>query len=75
MMMGKMCLVHKIALVLVLVGALNWGLVGIFNFNLVSSIFGAWPMVVRVVYILVGLSALAMLGTNMCKQCKQCLIK
>lgn len=75
MMMGKMCPIHKIAWVLVIVGALNWGLVGIFNFNLVSAIFGSWPMVVRIVYILVGLSGIAMLVTDMCKQCKQCLIK
>lgn len=43
--------------VLVLVGALNWGLVGFFDFNLVSALVGAWPVVERVVYALVGLSA------------------
>lgn len=48
------CISH----VLVLVGALNWGLVGAWNFNLVETLFGAWPMVVKVLYILVGLSAL-----------------
>ena len=46
------------ALVLVIVGALNWGLVGLFGYNLVESLLGAWPLVVRVVYALVGLSAL-----------------
>lgn len=48
------CVAH----LLVIVGALNWGLVGAFNFNLVETLLGAWPMVVKVVYILVGLSGL-----------------
>ncbi len=42
---------------LVLIGALNWGLVGAFNFNLVSVLFGV-GLITRLVYILVGLSAL-----------------
>jgi uncharacterized protein len=49
--------VHTVALVLVVVGALNWGLVGLFGFNLVEAILGSMPMIVRVVYILVGVSA------------------
>jgi len=52
-----------LALVLVVVGALNWGLVGAFNFNLVSAIFGEMSMVARVVYVLVGLSAVYVLFT------------
>jgi uncharacterized protein len=47
-----------IALVLVIVGAINWGLIGLFNFNLVAAIFGFSPFVVGVVYILVGLAGL-----------------
>lgn len=46
------------AKVLVLVGALNWGLVGVLNFNLVETLLGSWPMLVTLVYALVGLSAL-----------------
>lgn len=46
-----------VAFVLVVVGGLNWGLVGIFNFNLVDEIFGAMSAISTVVYILVGLSA------------------
>ncbi|MEO5927198.1 MAG: DUF378 domain-containing protein [Patescibacteria group bacterium] len=72
MMMGKMCTVHKIAWVLVIVGALNWGLLGAFNINLVNMIIGSWPMVERVVYILVGLSAIFMFFTGSCKACKMC---
>jgi len=48
----------SIALALVIVGAINWGLVGLFNFNLVSVIFGETSLVTRVVYILVGLAGL-----------------
>ena len=47
-----------IAMILVLVGALNWGLVGIFNYDLVASIFGAMSTVSRVIYTLVGVSAI-----------------
>lgn len=47
-----------IALILVIVGALNWGLVGLFGFNLVNAIFGFAPVLVRIIYILVGLAGL-----------------
>ena len=46
-----------VALVLVVVGGLNWGLVGAFTFNLVSAIFGNMSALARIVYVLVGLSA------------------
>ncbi len=49
-----------VVLVLVLLGALNWGLVGVFNWNLISTIFGAWVWLLSLVYILIGLSALYM---------------
>lgn len=49
-----------VAIVLVIVGGLNWGLVAM-NYNLVEGILGSWPMVVRIVYGLVGLSALYMI--------------
>ena len=44
--------------VLLVVGGLNWGLVGLFNFDLVGSIFGNMSFISRLVYILVGISAL-----------------
>ncbi|MBD3236599.1 MAG: DUF378 domain-containing protein [Candidatus Eisenbacteria bacterium] len=47
-----------IALILVIVGGLNWALVGIFNFDLVAAIFGAMSVLARIVYILVGLGAI-----------------
>ena len=68
-MMKGLCGVHKVALVLVVVGALNWGLVGFFNYNLVNTLLGSWPTVERVVYVLVGLSGLAVLMVGPCKKC------
>lgn len=62
---------HKTSYALVIVGAVNWGLVGLFGFNLVSAIFGTWPGVERFVYILVGLAAIweAMTHMSYCKEC------
>lgn len=50
-----------IALVLVIIGGLNWGLVGIFNFDLVATIFGNMSVLSRIIYSLVGISAIYML--------------
>jgi hypothetical protein len=47
-----------LALLLIIIGGLNWGLVGLFNFDLVAAIFGDFSIVSRIVYTLVGLSAL-----------------
>lgn len=52
-----------IAFVLVIVGALNWGLVGFFGFDLVAAVFGNMTVISRVVYALVGVSAIYMLAT------------
>lgn len=49
----------KVALVLVIVGAINWGLIGIFDFNLVTFLFdGISPVITKIVYILVGIAGL-----------------
>ena len=53
-----MKIIDKIALALVIIGAINWGLIGIFNFNLVDTIFGAMSIISRIIYILVGISGL-----------------
>ena len=53
-----MKVVNYIALTLVIVGALNWLLVGLFQFNLVDTIFGAGSIIARIVYILVGIAGL-----------------
>lgn len=46
-----------VTLILLVVGGLNWGLIGLFNYNLVASIFGVGGWLPRTVYALVGLSA------------------
>ena len=48
----------KIALLLVIIGAVNWGLIGIFQFDLVASIFGGQAAVSRIIYTLVGAAGL-----------------
>lgn len=49
----------KLILLLVIIGGINWGLIGFFNFNLVSTIFsGALTFIARIIYALVGISAL-----------------
>jgi len=55
--MGKMNALDWIVFVLVVVGGLNWGLVGFFNFDLVATIFGDMSIISRIVYALVGLAA------------------
>ncbi len=47
-----------IALILMIIGAINWGLVGAFGFDLVAFIFGPMTLVTRIVYGLVGLAGL-----------------
>ena len=49
--------VDLIALILVIIGGFNWGLVGLLDFNLVVAIFGAGSTLSRIIYILVGLAA------------------
>ncbi|NSW73258.1 DUF378 domain-containing protein [bacterium] len=47
-----------IVAVLLVVGGLNWGLVGLFDFDLVATLFGTIPVIQKTVYVLVGLSAI-----------------
>lgn len=53
---------QKIALVFTIIGAINWGLIGLFNFNLVASLFGDMTMVSRFIYSLVGIAGLINIG-------------
>lgn len=53
-----MKIIDTIALILVIIGAINWGLIGAFNFNLVDTLFGEMSTVSRIVYILVGISGI-----------------
>jgi uncharacterized membrane protein YuzA (DUF378 family) len=52
-----MNVIFVIAMVLLVIGGLNWGLIGLINFNLVESLFGS-SLVASIIYMLVGLSAL-----------------
>lgn len=53
-----MKVIDKIALLLIVIGAINWGLIGLFNFNLVDTIFGTASLISRIIYVLVGISGL-----------------
>jgi len=57
-MAEKMSGLQWAAWILVVIGGLNWGLVGLFNYNLVEALLGAGSMTTRIVYDLVGLAAL-----------------
>ena len=57
----KLSAIDWIAVILVIVGGLNWGLVGLFDFDLVAAIFGEASTLTSLVYDLVGLAALWML--------------
>ena len=53
-----MKIIDKTALVLIIIGAINWGLIGLFRFNLVEMIFGDMTALARIVYSLVGIAGL-----------------
>jgi uncharacterized membrane protein YuzA (DUF378 family) len=70
------CMVHKISRGLLIVGGLNWGLYGIgmlmgSNWNVVNLLLGSWPTVEYIVYILVGVSAVAEIFGCKCSKCKE----
>lgn len=61
---------HSVSFILVIIGGLNWLLIGLFNWNLVEAIFGtSW--IAKLIYILVGLSAIVEIAghKSMCKAC------
>lgn len=62
--MSRLNAIDWIAIVLLIVGGINWGLVGLFNLDLVAYLFGTMSTVSRAVYVLVGLSALYMIFTS-----------
>lgn len=62
--------VHMVAFLLVVVGAINWGLSAL-GFNVVQMLLGSWPMVEKVVYLLVGVAGVYLLVAHKgdCKTC------
>ncbi len=59
-----MNILRTIAYVLVLIGAINWGLVGVMDFDLVALIFGEMTLMSRIVYSIVGISGIILLLTT-----------
>jgi uncharacterized membrane protein YuzA (DUF378 family) len=72
-MTGQNCAICKVFCLLVIVGALNWGLVGAFNINLVEQLLGVGTTATKIVYILVGISGLGVIAgcLKMCPACKK----
>ena len=64
-------MLHMVTYSLTALGAVNWGLVGLLDFNLVNTVIGSLPVLERIVYILVGASAVYEFSTHM-KNCKLC---
>jgi uncharacterized membrane protein YuzA (DUF378 family) len=59
--MTKLSALDWIALILLVIGGLNWLLVGLFGFDLVAAIFGSMSALARIVYVIVGLCAIYLL--------------
>ena len=57
-----MVTLQKIALVVTIIGAVNWGLIGLFDFNLVSMLFESIPIIEKIIYILVPITGLINIG-------------
>ena len=57
-----MMILQKVALVLTIIGAINWGLIGLFDFNLVTALFGDATILTRIVYTLVGIAGIINIG-------------
>ena len=57
-----MQLLHKIALDFTIIGAINWGLIGLFDFNLVNAIFGNMDFLETAVYVIVGICGIINIG-------------
>ena len=53
---------QKICLVITIIGAVNWGLIGLFDFNLVTTLFGTDSALSRIVYTIVGITGLINIG-------------
>ena len=65
-----MKVLELVAVILVVVGGLNWGLVGLLNFNLVSTLFGEASIITKVIYDLVGLAAIYVAAVQLPKAIK-----
>ena len=66
----KLNALEWISLILVIIGAINWGFLGIFEFNLVAALFGELSALSRVVYILVGIAAVYIIVDGLVRSSK-----
>jgi uncharacterized membrane protein YuzA (DUF378 family) len=71
------CTVMKIVKVLLIIGGLNWGLVGVgmlmgSSLNVVNMLLGSWPMIEAIIYIVVGVAAVMKIFGCKCKVCAAC---
>lgn len=53
---------QKVCLVITIIGAVIWGIIGIFNYNIIDALFGAGSMLSRIIYTLVGITGLINIG-------------
>lgn len=68
-----MKVIDIIAAILLIIGGLNWGIIGVSDTNIVQSIFGSQPVLLHIIYILVGLSAVYSIiqWRAICHRCKK----
>lgn len=70
-MLKQACMLCKIVGAIAIIGALNWGLIGVANFNLIEYIFGVGSVTSHIIYTIIGLSGLALLASffMVCPHC------
>lgn len=65
-----------VVMILLIIGGLNWGSMGLFDVNFITAIFGSWPILVKIIYIVVGICAIYGIYMLWCKCCgKACATK
>jgi len=64
-----MRILRMVAYALVVIGAIVWGIVGFFNYNIVAALFGDATLLSRIIYSLVGISGIALLATTGFEEC------
>lgn len=71
-MLKQACMLCKVVGAVAIIGALNWGLIGVANVNLIDHILGVGSIASRIVYTLIGLSGIALLTSffMVCPKCK-----
>lgn len=72
-MLKQACMFCKVVGAIAIIGALNWGIIGLSGYNVVEHLFGAGSVLSRLIYIVVGLSGLALLSSYFmaCPACKK----